>query len=81
MLSNGGAPEPSARYLDRGRLHHLVTDIRSLSNWPDRLRLAREHLFPPAEYILKKYAVSQRVWLPALYLRRGMQGIWRLIRE
>jgi hypothetical protein len=81
VLSNGSAPEPSARYLDPGRLRQLVTDIRSLSNWPDRLRLAREHLFPPAEYILKKYAVSQRAWLPALYLRRGMQGIWRLIRE
>lgn len=81
VFSNGGAPEPSAQYLDPGRLRHLVTDIRSLSNWPDRLRLAREHLFPPAEYILRKYAVSQRAWLPVLYLRRGMQGIWRLIRE
>ena len=46
VLSKGGAPEPSARFLDPGRLHHLVTDIRSLSNWRDRLHLAKEHLFP-----------------------------------
>ena len=78
-LSAAGPPEPSAQYLDPGRLRYMVRDIRSLSNIRDRLRLAKEHLFPPAEYMLKKYAVSRRAWLPALYLRRGIQGIWRLL--
>jgi hypothetical protein len=77
-LSAAGPPEPSARYLDPGRLRFLVRDIRSLPNICDRLRLVREHLFPPAEYMRKKYPVSGRVWLSVLYLRRAVQGIWRL---
>lgn len=77
-LSAAGPPEPSARYLDAGRLRFMVRDIRSLSNVYDRLRLVREHLFPPAGYMLKKYAVSRRAWLPILYLRRAVQGISRL---
>jgi hypothetical protein len=77
-LSAAGPPEPSARYLDPGRLRFMVRDIRSLSNVLDRLRLVKEHLFPPAEYMLKKYAVSRRAWLSILYLRRAVQGIWRL---
>ena len=77
-LSAAGPPEPSAHYLDRGRLRFMVRDIRSLSNVYDRLRLAREHLFPPAGYMLKTYAVSRRAWLPFLYLRRAVLGISRL---
>jgi hypothetical protein len=77
-LSAAGPPEPSARYLDPGRLRFLMRDIRSLSNVYDRLRLVKEHLFPPADYMLKKYAVSRRGWLSVLYLRRAIQGIWRL---
>ena len=77
-LSAAGPPEPSARYLDPGRLRFLVRDIQSLSNVYDRLRLVREHLFPPAEYMRKKYSASGRAWLSMLYLRRAVQGIWRL---
>jgi hypothetical protein len=77
-LSAAGPPEPSARYLDPGRLRFLMRDIRSLTNVYDRLRLVKEHLFPPAEYMLKKYSVSRRAWLSVLYLRRAVQGIWRL---
>jgi hypothetical protein len=77
-LSAAGPPEPSASYLDPGRLRFLARDILSLSNVRDRLRLVKEHLFPPAEYMRKKYAVSRRGWLSILYLRRAMQGIWRL---
>jgi hypothetical protein len=80
-LSAAGPPEPSARYLDPGRLRFMMRDIRSLSNVYDQLRLAREHLFPPAAYMLEKYAVSRRAWLPILYLRRAIQGISRLRRE
>ena len=38
-----------------------------------------EHLFPPSEYMLKKYAVTSRAWLPKLYLQRGIQGAWKRI--
>ena len=79
-LSADGPPEPSAHYLAPGRLRYMVMEIQSLSSVRDRLRLAKELLLPPADYMLKKYAVSRRAWLPVLYLRRGAQGLWRLTR-
>lgn len=78
-LSAPGPPEPSARYLDAGPLETMVSDIRSLPGWRDRLRLAREHLLPPADYVLKKYGRSSRLWLPALYMYRAVTGGWRLL--
>lgn len=77
-LLAAGPAEPSARYLEPGRLRFLVRDVRSLSRVYDRLRLVKEHLFPPAEYMRKKYSVSGHAWLSILYLRRAIQGIWRL---
>ena len=80
-LAAPGPRELSARYLDLGRMRCLVRDIQSLPNWRDRLRLSKEHFFPPADYMLEKYGVSRRAWLPALYLYRGVWGTWRLLRE
>lgn len=79
-LAAPGPRELSAQYLEIGRMHCLVKDIQSLPNWRDRLRLSKEHVFPPADYMLEKYRVSRRAWLPALYLHRGVRGLWRLLR-
>ena len=81
LLAEVGASEPSMQYLTPGKLRFMLRDIRSLSSWRDRLRLVKEHLLPPAEYMLRKYAVSSRAWLPALYVHRGTLGLWRLLRE
>ena len=59
LLSAPSPMEPSAPYLDPGRLRSMVRDIRSLPTWRDRLRLTQEHLFPPAGYLQKKYGVSR----------------------
>ena len=80
-LAAPGPRELSAQYLDLGRMHCLIRDVQSLPNWRDRLRLSKEHVFPPVDYMLEKYEVSRRAWLPALYLHRGMRGAWRLLRE
>lgn len=79
-LAAPGPRELSARYLDAGRMRCLVRDIRSLPAWRDRLQLSKEHVFPPADYMLEKYGMSRRAWLPALYLHRGIWGMWRLLR-
>jgi hypothetical protein len=76
--SAAGSLEPSAHYLEPGRLRHMVRDILSLGSFGDKLSLAREHLVPPADYMMKRYGVAGRVWLPALYLRRAVLGAWRL---
>ena len=76
-LTREGQAEPSEAHLRRGALQHLLTEVRSLPRWQDRAQLLREHLFPPTDYMLEKYAVSNRIWLPMLYLRRGVHGAWK----
>jgi len=43
------------------------------------LKLLREHLLPPASYVLQKYETQNRAALPALYLRRAIAGSARLL--
>lgn len=69
--------EPSAAHLRAGRARHLLNELRSLPGWWERIALLREHLFPSADYMLEKYAVANRAWLPMLYARRGIGGAWR----
>lgn len=72
------AAEPTARYLQPGlnRLDLLKLDAQHLTGL-SRLRLLREHLFPPAGYMLRKYNTSRRLLLPALYLHRAVSGAWK----
>ena len=79
-LSPQGVAEPSTVYLSPRRLKCLWGDITSLSGWKKRLQLLEEHTFPPADYVLRKYGVSSRAWLPILYLRRAIPGAWKLLR-
>jgi hypothetical protein len=52
----------------------LRVNLCALPTWSDRLRLVREHLFPPAAYITDKYRVAHRAALPFAYLRRIATG-------
>ena len=59
---------------DTRKVDLLAADLRSLPTWGKRLRLVREHLFPPADYMLGSYPGSTRLQLPALYLLRIARG-------
>ncbi len=52
----------------------LRMNLRALPTWSDRLRLLREHLFPPAAFIAAKYHVTHRAALPWAYVRRITTG-------
>jgi hypothetical protein len=80
-LTELAAQEPLEDFLRDGatRWHLLRSDLAALNGWRARLRLLREHLFPPAAYMLRRYGVSRR-WLPLLYLRRGLSGATQLLR-
>ena len=67
----------SERHLRRGRFRHLANELRSLPRLRDRIALLAEHLFPPADYMLAKYSVGNRAWLPLLYVQRGLHGAWK----
>ena len=78
-----GSAEPTRVYL-AGRLRKvdvLLSDLRALGGWPARWQLLREHLFPPAAYMMERSGVSSRLALPALYASRIVRGAWRWFRR
>lgn len=77
------ATEKPARYVveSAGKLGTLISDLQTLPSWSARAQLVYEHLFPPAEYMLRLYGTSRRAWLPALYIHRAVTGGWRWIRQ
>lgn len=82
-MAADGAGDRSRRWLNpaRGRLHDALDDLRALPAWRDRLRLVREHVLPPREFMFAQYRTRRRLLLPALYghrlVRGGTQWVWR----
>lgn len=81
-LASAGAHEPSRVYAEREqrRIAVLRNDLRHLPRWRDRARLLREHAFPPASFMMARYAVRRRAWLPAFYVHRLVTGAWKWMR-
>lgn len=52
----------------------VLSDFRHVGGWRRRVALARQHLFPPADYMRTVYAPSSTLPLWALYLRRIARG-------
>ena len=75
--------EPSAVFLRHGRrkVEILLSDLRLVGSWSARWAMLRQHLFPPASYMLQRYDVSNRLLLPALYARRILFGAWHWCRR
>ena len=84
-LAAVGESETSAAYLRPGRRwhHEFVSNLRGLIGWRDRLRLVREVLLPRPQYMLAASGLSPgRIGLmlvPALYVRRAVHGIWKVL--
>ena len=84
-LAAHDAPEPSESYLlpHRRWQHELLSNLRGLPQWGDRLRLLREIGFPGPRYMLQSYGLA--TWtpaaalLPVLYLHRGIQGMYKVL--
>jgi hypothetical protein len=81
-LATAAPLEPSQRYLARtiGKRDVLVSDLAALKGWGARLRLLREHAFPPVAFIRQRYGVRHPALLPALYLHRLVVGAYRWVR-
>ena len=67
--------ESTSAYLrGRSRMATFFDDFRVLGSWSARLRLVREHLFPPPVYMRDVYAPSSAAPLPYLYAQRVARG-------
>jgi hypothetical protein len=84
-LDARGNAEPTTAYLDRERRWHdeLVSNVRGLRSWRERVRLLREVALPSPHYMLQSYGRSDtiinRVLLPALYAHRGIRGMLKVV--
>lgn len=77
------APHEASRVYLQGTVHKrdvLINDLATLSDWRSRLRLLREHVFPPAAFIRQRYGHANRWPLPALYVHRLVTGALRWVR-
>jgi hypothetical protein len=83
LRTNGPAPEPTAAFLQHGRtkVHILISDLRGLPGWRSKLKLIQQHLFPPAAYMRRAYAVPHRSLLALAYLHRIMSGVRNWLRR
>jgi hypothetical protein len=77
------SPEASAGYLETGRswTHETLANLAHLP-WRDRLRLAREIVFPSRAYMSRKYRIDghfRTAFLPALYVLRLTSGAARVM--
>lgn len=83
----GRGPERSATYLEPERRWNdeLLSNVWGLPRWSDRLRLLKEVTFPAPGYMLRAYGLDEAAFgsalLPALYLHRGVRGVWRVLRR
>jgi hypothetical protein len=81
-LAAAAPSEPSRQYLE-GQLNRrqvLASDLAALGSWRARLRLIREHAFPPAAFIRERYGVKSSLLLPALYVHRLVTGAHKWVR-
>ena len=77
------APKEPANIYAEGRVTKraiLLSDLKVLDTWSDRIRLVREHAFPPAAFIRQRYGTRARWLLPALYLHRLVSGASRWVK-
>jgi hypothetical protein len=76
-------PEPTSVFLRAGRtkLDVLRSDLHALKGWRPRVRMLREHLFPPVAYIRQAYNVSNPAIVPFAYAYRIANGVGNWVRR
>jgi hypothetical protein len=72
--------EPVTIYLKASKLGQAWIDFSAISGLPNRLRFARELIFPPVAYMRAKYEQSSDAWLLWFYARRAAAGLIKRFR-
>lgn len=73
-------PEPSAALIDcHSPSEQALMDVRALRGWRARTAYLAGHLFPPSDYMRRRYAPGSRAPLPWLYAARIIRGAGKWI--
>lgn len=68
------ARTPAGAYTG-SQLALMMDDLRLLRGGRNRLDYVREFLFPPADYLLRRYGKTGHHWTPVLYCRYWFGGV------
>lgn len=79
QLGCAGQKEPSKRLLRGEPALRMIAELVALDSLGRRLQWVRELVFPRAEYMRAKYPSVIFDWLPWLYFRRAVRGLWKLV--
>ncbi len=84
-LGNVSGAEPSAAYLASKRRwqDEVISSVRGLPRFGDRMRLIQQVLLPSPAYMLGAYGLRDNplapLMLPALYVHRNVRGAWKVL--
>lgn len=78
-LAAPGPAEPSAALLDGLPTTRLLAEMRATQGFSGRIAFLRALAFPSPAHLRQKYAAAAIRWLPWLYARRGLEGLWKLL--
>ena len=78
-LSPEGPEEPSSRFFRGGPARQMIGDFFALDDVAARSGWLMELVFPSSQYVRAKYQGATLSWLPMLYLRRALGGIWKTL--
>jgi hypothetical protein len=80
-IARAGAESADAVFLGRGvsPLGVFMSDWRAIGTWMGRLRLVKDHVFPPSSYMFARYGTRHQAVLPFLYGQRALGGLCRWV--
>lgn len=76
-LSPGHPGRSGLTRFARSNLALLIDDFRRLPDMRSRRRLIGELIFPSAKLLMRRYGKESRWWLPWLYLRQTVSGVFK----
>lgn len=80
QMSMGEGGRSGAGSFARSQLGLLLHDWRELPDRAARFGLLKELFLPSGQHLLRKYRKSSKLWLPLLYLRQIVGGIYERLR-
>lgn len=80
LFTPGRRSERPYVYLHASALRRQYMDFSALPDLSHKLKLLREMIFPPKEYMRARFDGVRPGWLPWLYARRAIQGGMRRLR-
>lgn len=69
--------EPASAYLGAGAARREWMELCAQDGFFPRIRYLRQIVFPSAAFTRSRFPAARVTWLPWLYVRRAIRGVWK----